>query len=141
MIIAMHRTDASPLNHRNKFSQEAKEQHFNKTVAAKIRHLTKAESALNKTLSALTDPKKTFDDAKTQLATKIGEKVSRDVEKWAAIGDAIHKKEVELMAKVANKFKSSTHFKSTTTSISITKAANQESSIQLSQMFDIHPVS
>ena len=94
---------ASPLKH-DAGIIEAKELLFNRTVAAKIQHVQKIESALNKTLQKLTDMKNTFDEAKNDLKEKILGKVAQVVEKLAAVGDKFQQTKTNMTAKMSEKW-------------------------------------
>ena len=82
---------ASPLS-KHSDHQEAKELHFNRTMAAKAKLLNKAETSINKTLTKLAEVKETLSKVTGKVKAKVMEALNKEVQKWASIGDKIQEK-------------------------------------------------
>lgn len=92
-----------PTKHAKPDLQTAKELHFNRTMASKSQLLAKVETSVNTTIVKLTDAKEKVDDAKGELKAKIMDKVVKEVEKWAAVGDKIQQQKAATIRKLTDK--------------------------------------
>ena len=79
---------------------------FQRTKAHKEEMESKLVSSVNKTIGALKDVKEKADGVKTDLKTKVIEKVVAEVQKWAAVGDVIHQHKAASLRKLADKLDS-----------------------------------
>ena len=75
---------SSPL-HKNSDHTEAKESHFNRTMAAKAKLLNKVESSLNTTITKLSEVKEKMTKVTGKVKAKVMEALNKEVEKWAAV--------------------------------------------------------
>lgn len=96
-------SDASPLKNKHDNLRQSKEAHFNRTMAHKVEFLTKVESSLNKTLGKLKDVKDKINDAKDRVKAKVMDKLAKEVEKWAAVGDKLQQHKSAAMRKLTEK--------------------------------------
>jgi len=90
-LLLVNFSRSSPL-HKNSDHTEAKELHFNRTMAAKAKLLNKVESSINTSLTKLFEVKEKMAKVTGKVKAKVMEALSKEVEKWAAVGDKLQKK-------------------------------------------------
>ena len=89
--------------------QEAKELHFNRTMATKAQILGKVETSVNKTVEKLTEVRGKIVDVKEDMKAKVVDKLAKEVEKWAAVGDKIQDHKAATIRKLTDKVETAHH--------------------------------
>lgn len=89
--------------------QEAKEMHFNRTMATKAQILGKVETSVNKTVEKLTEVRGKIIDVKEDMKAKVVDKLAKEVEKWAAVGDKIQDHKAATIRKLTDKVETAHH--------------------------------
>jgi len=96
-------------------------------MAAKAKLFNKVESSLNTTITKLSEVKEKMTKVTGKVKSKVMEALSKEVEKWAAVGDKLQKKKTTFFNNLKEnmnsaKEKISRHLKSATKQKDISKS-------------------
>ena len=124
---------SSPL-HKHSDHQEAKDLHFNRTMAAKTKLFNKVESSLNTTITKLSEVKERMTKVTGKVKAKVTEALSKEVEKWAAVGDKLQKKKTTFFNNLKENMSSAKekigrHSRTATKQKDISKSTSQQETI------------
>ena len=124
---------SSPL-HKHSDHQEAKDLHFNRTMAAKTKLFNKVESSLNTTITKLSEVKEKMTKVTGKVKAKVTEALSKEVEKWAAVGDKLQKKKTTFFNNLKENMSSAKekigrHSRTATKQKDISKSTSQQETI------------